>query len=116
MPSFPTLSSGAVVKYPLTRTVVARTSVLEFVNGSEQRFIEGKQTQRFRLQFDQIKTADMVTLQTFFSDSKGAFDQTWDLTIGAETITNCYFDSDEFSATESSEGVWAVSLDVSSRP
>lgn len=116
MPSFPTISSGVVTRYPLTRTVVARTTVLEFVNGSEQRIIEGKGSQRFRLQFDRLKTADMLTLRSFFSDSKGAFDQTWDITIGAETIPKCYFDGDEFSATEASEGLWTVSLDVSCRP
>jgi hypothetical protein len=116
MPSFPTISSGAVTRYPLTRTTVARTTIFEFVNGSEQRIIEGKGSQLFRLQFDRLKTADMLTVRTFFEDRKGGFDQTWDITIGAETITNCYFDGDEFSATEASEGLWAVSLDVSSRP
>jgi hypothetical protein len=114
--TFPSISSGAITRYPLARAVVARTSVLEFVDGTEQRFLEGKGSHRFRLQWDRLKTADMLTLRAFFGSTKGAFDATWDITIGAETLLNCYFESDEWSAVEASEGLWTVSLDVATRP
>lgn len=116
MASFPTISSGVVTRYPLTRASVARTKVIEFVDNTEQRYIDGTPSDKFRLQFDRLATADMLTLQTFYSSTKGAFDQTWSITIGPDTIISCFFDADEFSATEASEGQWTVSLDVSSRP
>ncbi len=116
MASFPPIASGAVTRYPLRRAIVARTTTIEFLNGSEQRYSEGRGGHSFRLVLDRLKTADMLTVRTFFESTKGGFDATWDITIGTETIVNCYFESDEWTATESSEGLWQLSLDVATKP
>ena len=38
MATFPLLDSGAVIQYPATRTSEASTEIIQFVDGSEQRF------------------------------------------------------------------------------
>lgn len=115
MASFPTLASGAVAREPLDRATVGRVMTLEFLDQSEQRWQDGKQTEKFRLRYDKLKTADKDTLETFFKSTKGGFDATWDFTLGGVTTTNCYFVSDEFSATETSEGLWTLSLEIAQR-
>ena len=38
MATFPLLRTGAVIQYPATRTVKVSTEIIQFVDGSEQRF------------------------------------------------------------------------------
>lgn len=112
MASFPNLTCGQPVKYPLQREVHYPCRVLQFGNDTEQRFLIGAQLARFNLQFRRISKADMNTLKGFFETMKGAFDDTWDITLNAELFSYCCFDTDEFKATENRHGQYDVALPV----
>ncbi len=116
MPSFPTLSSGYVAKYPLTRGHTYRTTVLVAVDGTEQRFSKGSALEDFTLTWTSIRTADKNLVRDFFNSRKGAFDTTWDITLpapSAGTWTSVEFaPGQDFVATEYKPGYWQFSLKI----
>jgi hypothetical protein len=98
--------------YPVEIGYTSPARVLEFGDGTEQRFRMRPKAARFRLSLDGISAADVSTVRTFFEACKGRFDTTWSLTIGGTTWTGLGFMSDEFQATETQRLRWRVSLDV----
>ena len=121
MASFPSMTSGAVAKFPLTRAVTFRSGVLCSVDGTEQRFSKGNPLTNFTLVFTRVKTVDKNTIRDFFNARMGAFDHSWSLTLppsveGAPAI-GAYNDLEfvpkqSFVATEENPGFWSFTLKV----
>lgn len=97
MADFPTLKSGAVMQYPAERELRFSTEVLQFVDGSEQRFRGyGASMRRWIVRLDLLEDAELQRLETFFDASQGAlgtfpFTDPWDGTVYA----NCSLEEDE---------------------
>lgn len=115
---FPTITSGAVAKYPLTRSVQHRTQVWTFVDLTEQRFSKGNGGRAaFTLVYNNIKTADKETLRAFFASTFGSYDHTWSITLpdpspgSPTTYTNMQFlANQQFAAVNISPDRWRVTL------
>lgn len=110
MANYPTLSSGTTVLTPFTRRERRPVRVIEFSDGHEQRFRIAGPLMGFTLSHSGISLADKDAIVTFFNSVKGAYDKTWSLVIGAETISNLCFESDELRVTESQCGQYDVTL------
>jgi hypothetical protein len=46
------------------------------------------------------------------SDLKGSFDATWSLVLGADTYDYMAFAEDKLTATEQSNGIWSMTINV----
>jgi hypothetical protein len=98
MSAFPTLASGRLAKYPISRTVNKRTGMVSFMDDSEQRWQLPDGPTAFSLAYSNISAADMQTLQDFFAFVKGSF-QPFQFTFLDDTY-DCVFDQDELVFTE----------------
>jgi FAD/FMN-containing dehydrogenase len=99
MPSFPALKTGAVAQYPAKRQIRFSTQVVEFIDGTEQRFREYTQAlRRWVIRLDLLDATEVQALATFF-DSVGpvspfSFTDPWDGSIHP----NCVIEGGEFTA------------------
>jgi phage-related protein len=94
MSSFPTLKTGAVLQYPAEKEVRFATTVVRFLDGSEQRY-RGYQTKlrRWIVRLDLSDQAELHLFREFFRIQAGegnsfTFTDPWD---GAQH-TNCSID------------------------
>jgi hypothetical protein len=69
-----TFPRSLVLRYPVTQTVTAPVDVVEFLDGSEQRWREGDFLQAFELTFSDVPIGELAALRTFWTTVKGAFD------------------------------------------
>lgn len=97
MATFPKLKTGAVAQYPSERHVGFSTQVLEFVDGSEQRFREyRKPLRKWVVRFELLDEGEVAALRSFFDQagaaSPFAFTDPWDGTL----YPNCTVDGDDF--------------------
>lgn len=99
MSDFPTLKTGAVIQYPADKDTRFSTEVIQFVDGSEQRFRDfGTVLRRWMIRYDQLTDTEMASLRNFFRSQRGAagtfsFTDPWD---GIEYV-NCSLELDEMS-------------------
>lgn len=112
MANFPTITSGRVERLPFTRAKTYRTKVLQFANGSEQRWAQPAGPQKFSLNFNGVSTPDKDTVRAFFVSCKGAYDATWSLTVDGVQYDYCAFDQDDFTATQAENLKWSFSLKI----
>jgi hypothetical protein len=113
MANFPTLKSGVVNKYPTTATTRRATKVIQFVDDHEQRWKIAKGLASFNLVYSSLNGYDLSILRNFFRTTKGAFDNTFSITIGAITYDNCGFEDDTFEPTEGTRpNVYDITLRV----
>lgn len=121
MSTFPTLKSGSVAKYPLTRGNKFRTNVATFTDLSEQRWSRGNGgLAMFSLVYNNIITSDKEILREFYGSTLGSFDSTWQLTLkdasSPHTQTTYYnlqfVPGVPFSAQETSPGIWRTTLQI----
>lgn len=74
MSVFPTLKTGAVLQYPAQRTIQFSTQLLQFVDGSEQRFRDYQSAlHRWIIQLDLLDEVELHGLREFFRTESGAF-------------------------------------------
>lgn len=101
MAALPVIRGSSAALYPFTMTVMFRTIVGRFQNGSEQRSIANPGALvQFSLPYGKLSQAQKNTLLAYWTTSKGGYDTTGSLTLGAITYTNLNLDSDEFAAIE----------------
>ena len=112
MASFPTLSSGAVALYPLKHVARYPVRVIEFNDDSTQRWKQGAALNEFELVFADLSATDRDTLQTFFDSVKGAYDSTWDITIGGTLYDNMAFEDDAPQWHEKTAESWDVTFRI----
>jgi hypothetical protein len=103
MASFPTLSTGSIACYPLTRTVSMDTTVHQFENDTEQRYRSRKELVGLELVFENVRTTDWTLIQTFFDDHDGGF-APFEVTVNGIMYSNCVFVDDSLSKTEVNHG------------
>ncbi|MEZ5353027.1 MAG: DUF2460 domain-containing protein [Bryobacteraceae bacterium] len=74
MAQFPALKTGAHAQYPLTRIVEFGTSLVRFLDGSEQRFPERKAAlRRWAVRLDLLNEGELQTLEDFFVSQHGRY-------------------------------------------
>jgi len=97
MSNFPTLKTGAILQYPAQKQVRFATTVVQFVDGSEQRFREYQTPlRRWMIRLDLLDQSELQALREFFKAQAGAaesfgFTDPWD---GA-TYANCSIEGGE---------------------
>jgi hypothetical protein len=100
MNSFPKLKSGAIIQWPAVREIHYSTEVLEFLDGSEQRYRHFSHfIRRWIVQLDELDEEDLTTMEAFYAQEQGqfgtfSFTDPWDGTVYSE----CQFDHPEVSA------------------
>jgi hypothetical protein len=115
--ALPTLASGSVARYPVQVTTSAKTGIVRFVNGSEQRWREAQQITSFVLTYTNINAYDTSTMQAFFIARKGRFvdsalTNTFSVTLGSTTWNYCMFDQDDFTEIENRPGHYTFTLKI----
>lgn len=116
-PTFPTLASGYVAKFPLVRGRAWRSKVYSHADGSEQRFSMGyAPLAAFQLSYMELRTADKETLRTFWNSCSGSLSTSWSITLpipegSSTTWAHMQFvPGSTFEAREHSHGIWQVTL------
>lgn len=85
------------MQWPATRGMYFSTDVLEFADGSEQRFRNFSQyIRRWVVQLDELDEDDLTLIEAFYGQQQGqvgtfSFVDPWDGTMHAE----CQFDNSE---------------------
>ena len=75
MSTFPILKTGAVIQVPASRTLRFATEVVQFIDGSEQRFRGYAQPyRRWILTFDTLDEDELQNIRTFVQQVNGAAD------------------------------------------
>lgn len=106
-----TFPSTVPLRAPLERRLSMPVRVIEFLNGTEQRWAAGMPLNAFTLQFKDVAAADLAAVQGWFDTIKGAFDATWSF-VDADGTTYPYMaaDDDALSGAESSVAKWSFSV------
>jgi len=74
MAQFPSLKTGAVMQYPARMDVRFGTTVVRFVDGSEQRFrLYPTPLHRWTIQLSLLDETELQQLRAFFREESGAF-------------------------------------------
>jgi hypothetical protein len=95
--AFPVLKTGAVAQYPADREIRRACVVHEFVDGSEQRFVEsGAAARRWVIRLQQLEEEELFAVERFFAEQGGAagsfrFTDPWTQT----EYPDCSFEQDE---------------------
>ena len=114
MSTFPTLKTGAVSQYPAQRGLSFSTTVLQFVDGGEQRFCNyPAAVHRWIIQLTLLDQSELQEMLEFFRSMAGAagtfaFTDPWDGT----NYPNCYLSGDSINAVIASEWDGQTSLTV----
>jgi hypothetical protein len=110
--TFPTVRNGAgVALYPMTRSRVFVTTVQQFCDDSEQRWLSrAAGLAKFKLQYRNLNADDVNALLAFWRWARGAFDGTWSITVAGVTYSNMYFTDDNFAVQEVCSGLFDLTL------
>ena len=101
MSQFPTLKTGAVMQYPARRDVQFGTTVVRFMDGSEQRYrLYQSPLHRWTVQLSLLDDNELQQLRAFFRSQSGAFDSfAFTDPSDGKTYAACSLESDELSDT-----------------
>jgi hypothetical protein len=108
MAEFPLLKTGAVAQYPSSRRATYATSVMKFVDGSEQRFRElSGPVRSWVIRMHQLSAEEIGAVESFFEDRQGEFGSfqftdPWDGT----SYSDCSFDQDELQTDALEESIY----------
>jgi hypothetical protein len=97
MSDFPRLNTGAVLQYPAQKQTQFSTSIVRYIDGSEQRFrIYSSPLHRWTIRLDLLDESELHQLRDFFRTQGGAagtftFTDPWDGT----GYQNCRIEGDE---------------------
>ena len=106
MAAFPKVGTGVVAQYPSARLVDSDTTVLEYVDGSEQRFRNrSAPVNRWLIRLGDVATRDLFAIETFFLEQQGqygsfSFTDPWD---GTE-YPDCSFEQEMFEIVALADG------------
>jgi Conserved hypothetical protein 2217 (DUF2460) len=106
MVDFPTLKTGAITQYPSERRTGYSTTVVRFVDGSEQRWREqGSPARRWVLRLASLDESEAAVLAGFFDAQAGraghfSFEDPWDASVHAD----CSFEQDSLPLDFAGEG------------
>src|SRR5690349_20949105 len=93
MDSFPLLSSGAVSQYPTETLLGQGIGIIQFLDGSDQRFLHtGRSLRRWRIELSLLSDTEVASLELFFKAHKGMFSPFVFTDPGMNTtVPNCRF-------------------------
>jgi len=118
MASFPNLSTGKPLCYPVTRGRRRRCTTITFNDFSEQKFAMGTVLDDLAITFNSISTADKDTVRAFWNSMHGSYDTTWDITatdVDSSTISIQHLQftpGQQFAATQIKPGRWSLTLNA----
>jgi hypothetical protein len=74
MNTFPTISSNAVTQYPAAVQYSQGVQVIEFLDGSQQRYLlQPKMLRLWQIRLTQLNDGEIQQLEEFFSDQQGTY-------------------------------------------
>jgi hypothetical protein len=112
MAAFPRVGNRAVAQYPSARRVESSTTVLEYLDGTEQRFRNrAAPATHWLIRLSDVPAEELVAIEVFFLEQQGqygsfSFTDPWD---GTE-YPDCSFESDELHADSFAEGRSSTTL------
>ncbi len=112
--TFPSLRTGAVAQFPFVRELGFSSTVVRFLDGSEQTYrLAGGARRRWRIDLALLDARELAGLRAFFEQQKGRWG-TFTLVdpIDAQSYPNCSFESDAFPEQQDWEGTGSASLVV----
>lgn len=108
--SFPTLSGGGTVLYPLRLIYSCATRVVVAASGAEQRWVVRPPMIEVDATYRSLTAADQAAIDSFFDSQKGAADSTWTMAFLARTYTSMRFLDDEIRWEETLPARWTARL------
>jgi hypothetical protein len=98
MADFPLLSSGAVVQYPAPLVIGRQAHVIQFVDGSDQRFAaRGVRLRSWQIKPALLTEAEIAALEIFFEEQVGEYQTfTFPDPISNTNVPNCVLGSSTF--------------------
>ncbi len=114
MPTFPSLSSGAITQYPLIFGISQGTSVVRFMDGADQRFLtQGRQFRSWEIRLALLNDSELEQLEAFFDSQQGAYSTfTFPDPISGLDIANCRIGASELTTTYAALGAGSASVRV----
>lgn len=106
MADFPLLKSGAVVQYPIERSLLHPSRVLRFIDGAEQSFrTQASALKRWVVTLALLDEDEQARIDAFFDQAGGrlndfSFEDPWD----SVTHASCRLESDELKEALVGEG------------
>jgi hypothetical protein len=93
MTQFPTISAGAVTQYPALIGYTQSVQVIEFLDGSEQRYVMQPTSLRaWRINLDQLREDELHQLEDFFANQQGMYSSfIFPDPISGSDVNNCRF-------------------------
>ncbi len=94
MADFPKLKTGAITQYPSQRRIDYSTGIVQFIDGSEQRFRDAPGSlKRWTIRLDQVDEGELAILTEFVRSQQGeygsfTFTDPWDGAV----YGNCSFE------------------------
>ena len=112
MANFPLLSSGAVVQYPTPLVVGRQAHVIQFVDGSDQRFAaRGSRLRSWQIQLTLLNESETAALESFFEEQGGEYETfTFPDPIGQAPVPNCVLGSPTFTTHYLSTDIGSASF------
>jgi phage-related protein len=101
MADFPLLSSRAVVQYPTPLVVGRQAHVIQFLDGSDQRFAaRGIRLRSWQIQLTLLNENETAALEAFFEEQGGEYQTfTFPDPIGQLPVPNCVLGSPTFTTS-----------------
>ena len=118
MDNFPTLRTGAVIQYPASRVTQFSSDIVQFLDGTEQRFcIFPKPYRAWIVKLANLDETELQSIRNFIQDMNGAvgiftFTDPWDGT----TYPNCSLQGTEWTDSIAGPVQCTTSLTVRELP
>ena len=103
--TFPKLGTSALAQYPATRSTRYQNQVIQFVDGTTQRYRDSSGPLRqWQIRLDLLNESEVATIDQFFEDNQGtfgsfAFTDPWD----GQAYPNCSFVNGDLALTSLAE-------------
>jgi phage-related protein len=114
MVDFPKLSTGTSVQYPLEETLTCHCTIVQFLDGREQRFaLQNTCLKRWKLSYSTLTESEFRRLHDFYVSMHGsarAF--SFEDPETGVVFTNCTFEQDSFEILLDSNGSAHVAVIV----
>ncbi len=104
--------STVPLRFPLGRKVSAPAEVVEFLDGSEQRWRTGPVLNSLSVRLNNCPASEVSAIQAWFEAQRGAYLSDWSITVGSEVLTNMALEADELAATEGEPTRYSMALQL----
>lgn len=115
MPTFPSLSTGAVAQYPLPVSYTSPVQVIRFIDGTDQRYLaRGKTLRSWHVQLAFITEDEIHQLEDFFESLGGQYSLfSFPDPYSGQIVPNCVLGesaltTDYLAVNLSSSSLWVV--------